>query len=307
MRGQVDNQVLGWLLLGVGVIIIAMTVSWVWPVLFTDPLEEQTCAAQVIAHQKIAEASKGDTAPPISCPTRVVNVSDESDREVLYTIAEEIKWCWDTWGKGEFTLFDQDGTYCHMCSVISFEEQRTVPGLFEYLYTTDVRPGVSYVDYFTPNHVGDRFTDDEFIQELRRSPLAGRDVLGSDMSHVVLFYHVRGEEQLLAWMDGLDQDSAGALGTGAVTGLVLGYAAEAGTVAALSALGLCATGVGCLVVGGVGALAGVSTGLLTGSGASFLTYFLTNDPPESFSSVIFRPLTPEQIGDLRCERSFANR
>ena len=69
------------------------------------------------------------------CKTEYLTVpkGQDEDQELNF-IARNLAGCWDQYLEGKETLFDtQDETFCAICSVITFEEQKELTGLPSYL------------------------------------------------------------------------------------------------------------------------------------------------------------------------------
>jgi hypothetical protein len=50
------------------------------------------------------------------------STDDAKAREqVAHALAENMRLCWSAWGSGKYDLFNRTGSYCHVCSIISFD------------------------------------------------------------------------------------------------------------------------------------------------------------------------------------------
>jgi len=166
--------------------------------LFFDPIEKYDCAGEILLHQKVTSFSKGNLVSSIRCPTNEVFVKkDVNDVAIKEELAKQMKWCWDSWGKGEYVLFNGTGTFCHVCTMMRFEKRdKEIPNFLTYLTETKV-PGtdVTYFEYFYPLSRGERFDTEEMKQQLLKQ---GEPQLDTEEDLAVLFYYVRGSEKVCA-------------------------------------------------------------------------------------------------------------
>jgi len=83
----------------------------------------------------------------IDCCTQEHTVKTE--KEVLPTVAKALYDCYDQFHKGEKSLFQGTGTYCHLCSTIRFEKSVKETGnLHDYLFTGLAKPRTTYAQAF---------------------------------------------------------------------------------------------------------------------------------------------------------------
>lgn len=309
MKRGFESSVVQWILLLAGLLVIFGIFYTVRQDLFDDPQENSLCYLQVLAHNRIAELSKGEKAPPIICPTKEVPIKASlSESRVKQDIALEMKRCWETWGAGEYVLFDEDSTYCHICSVVRFEERENIEDFNTYLLTTPIaqHSNLSYMEYLSPGFFGERYAKDAFAQELANTPQEG--TIDTSKDYAIIFYHLRGEEQVKRFFIEVSQDSVtrtgAALGVGGASGLIVGGSAAAAAQIAL--IGVCglATGGWCLVaVAG----AGIAAGGMAAVSSGYVAQALIDNPPSHMSMLLFKPLEPDEIEQLRCQKSFARR
>jgi hypothetical protein len=132
-----------------------------------DATGELTCAAQV-REQAFRQKTLPDLALEIdACRTRNVTITRDDyppgwstqrvDLAVKKKLADEMFWCWSTWGEGELQLFNKEGWHCSPCATVRFDANITkmyeASGgniqLGEYLTTNRSPKGITYHEYFS--------------------------------------------------------------------------------------------------------------------------------------------------------------
>ncbi|MBW2971242.1 hypothetical protein KY320_03720, partial [Candidatus Woesearchaeota archaeon] len=86
----------------------------------------------------------------LECQTEYINYNTEDAEEIKHIIAEKMSECWSMYGRGEKPLFEtEDGAYCAVCSMLTFDEEVQITGLTTYLQETKMHPGTeqTYWDY----------------------------------------------------------------------------------------------------------------------------------------------------------------
>lgn len=220
--------------------------------------EEQRCKdavareAVLIGMSNSYSSIANDFVVKVDCPTNIVEVKDSSQLVRKEKIAKEMKRCWDIWQKGKPELFkEKEGTFCHVCSFITFKEKdKTIGGFTEYLAT--VNPPletVSYADYFAG------YSTPKSQEYLTEHPVTAEtktlDVLNTNNDYGVIFVYAKGSEALSRfYTNTLDKSRTGFFLAGAGTGVAGGFL----LIAAASGVGLPVAVVGgaaIAVVGGV--------------------------------------------------------
>lgn len=304
-RGQME-YVAKWIIFLVILIILFVFFYQIRKDLFVKPTEDINCAAQVRASAAISDIRKGKVAPDITCPTReVIFKSGVKDITIHEELADEMKWCWDTWGNGELVLFNEDGTYCHICSVARFEGNRQVPGFREYLHEEIVpRTEVTYMEYFSPQYLGTRYMTEEGKHSRLREEQILTTPFEMSQDHAIIFYQIRGERQVKDFFIKMSQDAidrpAAAIGAGGAAFAIGGTIAGG---AAFVACGVVTLSACWWISGGVALAAGSMAGIPT----AYLAQEIADDPPHHMALLVFRPLETSDIDSLGCEYSFAGR
>ena len=209
---------------------------------------------------QVVEERKGN-----KCKTEYLDV--KKDKE-LSTIANKMAGCWDMYLEGKMEIFETDnGNFCAVCSVLTFEDKTKLTGLSKYIAETKMpNREITYYDYLTRTTV----TKDVF-QQIENSELNKQHTIDTDKPLAVIF-----AMQKDAHPGSLTGESGvvNAVG-GAIVGLAIG-------------IGLCFTGVGCLAV--VSSVATGTTGYLIGS----------NNNPDLDTKILLWPYTNDDLKALDC-------
>jgi len=247
--------------------------------------ENARCSSQIRAHATMVSFTSDLKTPKIVCPTEVVLIPPNDDPNPI--LAQQMKRCWDTWGKGQLQLFGrEEGLYCHVCSM-SYIAGGEVRGFDTYLDEQKISPlGDTYTGYFTGAVSGAKFVDDARPGSV--SVLPATDPIA------VIYYHAKGQ-------DGIDKVYNAVVGTPRRTTIVAAVAgAIIGGVAVFAAV---PSGGGSLIAGAVlvgkvttGVVAGAAAG---GSGGFFASLFGREDL-DSMSAIVVRPLNVQNVSALGC-------
>jgi hypothetical protein len=130
-------------------------------------VDDAACQQSIRTH--MLAASIGGDPPPIECPTNYKTVDEDDPEKINKIFAEEMRKCWNTWGKGEKVIFanepgyeNKNMIYCHVCSVLEFENSGiVVEGFADYL-KENMAPGtsMSYYTYLKPKAGEGAIVDD---------------------------------------------------------------------------------------------------------------------------------------------------
>lgn len=259
--------------------------------------DSQVCASQIRGHSALATVSRGEIAPQLNCPTEIVSQQVTDNAEANSLLAEQMVKCWGQWGRGEISLFGrQEGTYCHVCSMITMSGVDEVRGLPAYLDQTQYRKGLTYAQYLAGIETGTVF-DEQAHAEASTVSLPATEPLG------VVFYHAKG----LTGMERAYSVLVGSPARATLVGVVAGGTAGAAGAAGIATV---ATGVIGTVVGGTVALPVTvvvgGTALLTVAGATVgsalgLTASFQKPELSTMSIVVVRPLNQAEITQLGCQ------
>lgn len=218
-------------------------------------LEDSECKGSIANHVMLLKSTGEAAVTDIYCPTKYYTIPKASDKEINHYLAEAMKTCWSTWGKGELRLFEGEGYFCHICSVIDFQDKTNkVSGFNQYLLSTPVNEGTnqSYFEYFTV------YSSEKALQLLNDGLIKMNysDVIDTSKSYAAIFLYIKGESQLKSFFDNMDILGLGTGGGGAYTGFLFGVG---GAVLAVATGGISAVVIGAfiLIETGVGVVSGI--------------------------------------------------
>ena len=281
-RGQHPVSFVFGMVLMVLVILVAVIITLRWRDISGNVEDDAPCATAIRAHAIVMQGSKESINLPIVCPTQRVTVDSKDQEQVKRAIADEMKSCWSMWGAGKLQLFgDNDGNYCHVCSVITMTNVERVDGLPEYLRTHTTTGGQSYAEYFAGERAGTIYEDKKF-QEAAQASFPTKEPVG------VIFYYAKGHTTMENLVKNIVGDPKIGLTAGTVAGVGAGYVV--GTT--LVAIGLVSNPVGwaiggCIVAGG--AISGALFSISARPDTSYMAF------------VAARPLTAESLKTLGCQ------
>lgn len=216
------------------------------------------------------------------CKTEYLDVPEEENEVEI--IAKKMAGCWDQYLEGREALFEtKDNTYCAMCSVLSFDEEKEITGLLGYMMENEVpfKREFNYYEYLTRAKV--EKGDLKLVKDAERDEkLAG---IYTDRPWAVFF--VQGKDVNPGSLTGLSSIQQAAIGGAA--GAVAGGLIAVG-------IGLCAGVVSC-VVGGPVAIAG-AIGLVV---VGVIGYFTGSDfDPDTDSRLLLWPYEKNALRSLTC-------
>jgi len=202
---------------------------------------DSECATSIIAHTTLVNTFGGDVTPDIYCPTKYYTISSRDGDEIKKFMADEMRVCWGTWGKGRLELFKDDGFYCHICSLVDFKgDQNQVNGLLDYLSNTHIPAGdgqgMTYIQYLASTSTEDVDPKLESAIKSIQSPY----LIDTTKQYAILFAYARGEEAMKKFLEKAGSIVGGGLvggATGAVVGGVLVVGAKIATLGAVAASG----------------------------------------------------------------------
>lgn len=234
---------------------------------FSSTGEDVSCITQIKTHRTIASITNEYTLTGITCPTKHIALADPSQERAKQVVADEMVRCARMWERGNATLFkDDEGVFCHICSMIEISPEMEIEGFPQYLVEND------HIDFLTGVRKGHYFDDQEF-----RDHALDRMETGDSLA--VIFYYWKGQ----TFMERMAKNTFGDPVFGLVAGtLVLGTAA-----AALP------------VTGAVGALV-TATGAAAGGSIGGIASLLVRPESSTAAAVHVRPLTTDAIDEIGC-------
>ncbi|NOZ80548.1 MAG: hypothetical protein GXP63_02650 [DPANN group archaeon] len=162
------------------------------------------CKKSVELHL-LGQFSGNDLFENINCPTRYDTITQTDPEQVKKILAEDYYYplC-DHYLRGKEPLFKDDGIYCAVDSVVSFDPpgKTRINGLQEYLATRHVgKSDLSYLDY-CEGHVSPKAAE-QFGEALVQEPsLAGGKGLDTSKKYAFVMIHAVGIQfmkEAIAW------------------------------------------------------------------------------------------------------------
>jgi len=234
-------------------------------------VEDSECSKNIKAHAFLLKTSGEAIASDIYCPTKYYTLSGKNVDEIKYSLAEAMRTCWGTWGKGRLDLFKGEGYYCHIHSVIDFKDKNTrITDFSDYLANTNVDSilDISYLDYLTgyANEKADQAFTDKF-KELRPT-----GTIDTSKTYAVMFLYAKGDEFIKDMLEGIGSTTAGG---GAILGTLGGVATGILIVKGLAVVGVSAGtfGLGGLLIGGGALIGGLAGGIFGWSQANQVQWY----------------------------------
>ncbi|MEM4259654.1 MAG: hypothetical protein QXG00_00300 [Candidatus Woesearchaeota archaeon] len=255
--------------------------------------EEQRCKDAVTKEALLIGMSNNylaianDFVVKINCPTNIVKINDNSQLNIKSKIANEMRRCWNIWLEGKPEMFkEKDGTFCHVCSFITFKEKnKTIEGFTEYLANVNMpNKKITFSDYFagysTPQ--SQRYLADHPITVEAKK----LDTLNTNNDYGVIFVYAKGSESLSRfYTNTLDKSRLGFFLAGTGAGVVGGFLLLA-----------VASGVGLPVA----VIGGAAVVVISGIKLAYDAIFETTDA-EWASGLFIVEYNTQNIKDLGCE------
>jgi len=260
----------------------------------TNKMSVQSCRNSVETHSLVSTGSAGSIFTDIKCPTEELTIKGKDQKKIESTIAEDMHRCWYIWGQGKGQYFKNDGNFCHICAIYTFDDKNVkVDGFIQYLADTPIQvkypgdtAGVKYTDYLAGSKTSDA------SEKVKRDigPLADTDTFSTSQQYATIFVYASGKDAIQKVLEGSGRATAATVGLG---GVVTGGAAIGVGVVGFF---LVSNPAGWIVLGSFVAYGGYE--LLTES---------TNiKKPETVQFIAFRPYTAEELKNLDCEKMEVN-
>jgi hypothetical protein len=226
--------------------------------------EDSDCKASIVSQSMLLKLSKNEANGSIYCPTKYYKIPGKNENEIKRAVAESLKTCWGTWGKGELVLFRDRGIYCQVCSVMTFDNKNIkIDGLMDYLATQNIQSeSMTYAKYLK------YFASDEATDAVKQkiSSISSQPELDTSKRYASLFIYAKGKTMMQRFFDWFSP-SGGTLSGGAVAGT--------GTTV-LAGGGMLAMGVGFTVAAPVAIIGGIAVGVVALESADDDSYAATN-------------------------------
>ena len=289
-KSQSHMDFMGKLLIGIFILAILAMMVGKLKASGQDAADENFCKISVYQHAS-AKAGPFDFSQNIECPARKVIINNKKEAQARFEIAEELRKCWDNFGQGKLDLFDQEGTFCAVCSTIDFTKKGTLGSLSDYLVKTEIPPPnpkrLSYMDFITgsqsPTFIN--YYDDPL--KFNKDDPHLENEIDTSQRYAVLFVYAKG----LYWVNQVKQGLGGNVKASLIGGGIVG--GVAGSAAGFTAAIL----IGSNPVGwAVGALFAVGTGIYTA-----YQIFTAGEKPEFMAVTFLKPYTNTEFKDLGCQ------
>ncbi len=212
------------------VAIVAVVILSVFPIYkdtAVDSTNKQACKTSVLANAKRLEIGGTEITPGLSdinCPTQRVAVKDPE--KIKLVMANQMYDCWDKLGQGKIKFLNpESGTYCIICSRVSFEDEaksKELSGFLGFLAESQIKddngnpiPGLdlTYLKFLT-----DYETKLGELNEIRNNK---EDIINTDSDQAIMFLYYK--QQLVGEPEGA--------GLGGIMGCVLGGLVGVGIIA----------------------------------------------------------------------------
>ncbi len=283
------------------IILIILSVFLTTIIKGTDQkIQNSECAKSIIAHAKALNISKGEYAPEITCPTNKIMLKGDEEN-IKRAIADKMVECQQTWLSGGPNLFEDDGTYCHICYIIDFKKPNQDITDFSQFLANEYYTGTNnlYVKVLA-GKTNDPTLSDELIKtqtSLLKTDIKATEIFNTSTTKAIMFYYVKGQDNIKNFYD----KSKSVLGNTAI-GVTVGV----GVVATVA-------GVGCVIaIIGTGGLAsipciGLMAGGVTGGILGGVIGYVTADVhPQWLYKTVLLEYDKDEIARLDCEIAPSN-
>jgi hypothetical protein len=278
-KAMITLNVMKVIILGLASLIILMALLYQMGGFLKNAVDDSSCKTSIninrAAHVKGLSFDFND----LNCPINYITIDKKKELDIYREISEEMRRCYNLFGEGAYDLFDKNGIYCSVCSVIDFKDKyKEYDDLYKYLERISmVKSHQTYIEYL----VG--FESEDAIKNVDYSKVPELEnvnfVIDTNELYSVVFVYVRGKNSLGKFKDSVGKFKASLLGFGATAAVGTGIVVAAtGGVAALPIA----------IVGAVSLASGV------------LVYFYGEDPAW-ISMVLFKEHNPEDFTNLGCE------
>jgi hypothetical protein len=284
--------------LAIGVICIAGLIILIFFIakvrFFSGSLvEDSKCKNSILNHVAAQKATGGDVETTITCKTNYYKAKSSNEEEAKFAMAEALKACWATWGRGEVQLFSKDAVYCHVCSVTSFDtdgKNMNAQNFPQYLATKKIDAGngqgLTYGQYL--NYFATEESETETLQNLNK--LGNTGSIDLTKSYATIFVYVRGNNYITDYLKAMDPTGTG---SGSITTGIAGGVAG-GALGVLTLKGLTVIGIG---------IGGPFTWLVGGAivGATALIALYAENEVDYLSMTMLREYNAEELQKIGCK------
>ncbi len=111
------GEMLGWTLFVIVLLISTMLFADMRKNIETDVIDE-SCAGGILVQSKLQ--NKGSSFDSLPCETKEIKISSGTNLEIAKDISGFMASCWGQFGEGKLELFSVSGSYCAICSNMTF-------------------------------------------------------------------------------------------------------------------------------------------------------------------------------------------
>ena len=167
MSGEEKSTLVLWIISIISTIILIMLITGLFSEYRNVQPEMERCALDIKISGGMSSFTSGSQASEINCPTQEKEFSKRmNDEEIKDELAQSMVSCYELWGSGDLLLFDEDGIYCHMCQLSTFEEDGPAITDFGDYLTQNPTVGPTYANQLTAVVKDPNDDQDETLQEI---------------------------------------------------------------------------------------------------------------------------------------------
>ncbi|MFH1211415.1 MAG: hypothetical protein V1659_00620 [Candidatus Woesearchaeota archaeon] len=289
-------------------------------------LEQSDCEREVEKHVVLMKAGQDAVVSDIYCPTTITTIEKEKTdvEKIRCQLADELKLCWKEWQRGKEELFkEDDGFFCHVCSIIEFENPDLQVDNFQTFLMTRNMPGtnekyMTYLSSFSTEHAEEMKELNLDITEyniLDYEPSQGKDAIYGSKKYAAVFLYAKGKDSIKHMQSYFQQAKEhqavyyigfGTLAIGGAT-TAAGISAAGGVMPviisslSLGTFGSAAAATGAAITGvGLGV---VVAGAVIVGGMYLYDEFIADDGVEWIAHPVFMEWNDESIINLGCDIS----
>jgi len=277
----IQNKVVQGILTLILIVVLVMVVVTIKNVA-DEVSQTKECQASVKAHAEIIKLGVPARENEIRCPAEELTIKEKNAKKEL---AEAMRRCWENYGEGQLELFNGEGTFCTVCSIITAKEPTVVENLDMYLLT-QYAPGTDqkYMEYFSGVASENAQVLDAYKESLERGVNVPDFTISEQNPYGVIFVQSKGFDNLDRFKNHAKNIFAGG---GVMTAGVIIFKGST-ALSAIPVVGVAAAGIG-KTVGALTFTAGIV-------GTVIAEYFVELDF-QTYSEVLLRPYTEKTLNE----------
>ncbi len=274
-----------------------------WKTVASETSVTEQCRTSVLRNARYHIAGL-EIGSEIDCPTRTIELTDETEEQARKEVADGLYTCWKQFGQGELNMFSGNGVYCNVCFIVDVNTEKPITNLGNYLMTTSSpTEQMTYYDYLsnfkTPKAAEILKNVNDGLQKGKVNPddirFAGNS-LEPDKKYAIIFVYAKGDEKFLKIFDQKMVDQV--LAKNDAGKIITGVAVTSGVAAGASVAIIAATApVSVPVIVVVGGVAVATVGVFTGVEAVG-AFFNPDQQYEWLAFNVLREWNPENTPDI---------